>query len=150
MWDNVASKMYLANKVLTATTEQLQLMLYEGAIRYALIARKELESRNFEAAQAAFERMDAFFCELQTGLRPELAPDLCDRIAALYNFCQRKCHEAHLHHAIEPLDDAIKILQHLRQTWVMVLDKLTEERAAAQHVEPVLPALEPSPAPAGP
>ena len=39
---------YLRTKVFTATPEQLQLMLYDGAIRFAEQARAALEKKNFE------------------------------------------------------------------------------------------------------
>lgn len=129
MYQPAASQTYLKHKVLTATPEQLQLMLYEGAIRFALLARQEMLARNFEAAQNAFERADAILCELHNGLRPEVDADLCGKYAALYNFCIRRLHEANLHHQPEPLDDAVQILQHLRETWAMVIESIAHERA---------------------
>ena len=126
---NNAFRAYLENKILTATPEQLQLMLYEGAIRFAQLARNALEERDFEKAHNAFERVDAIMCELHTGLRPDQDPELCDKFASLYNFCIRKLLEANYTHTVEPINDAMSILQHLRETWVMVLEKITEDRA---------------------
>lgn len=138
MYQPAASQTYLKHKVLTATPEQLQLMLYEGAIRFALLARKEMLAKSFEAAQVAFERADAILCELHNGLRPEIDPDLCDKYAGLYNFCIRKLNLANVHHDPEPLDDAVQILQHLRETWVLVIEHIAQERAtAAQQESPV-------------
>jgi flagellin-specific chaperone FliS len=76
-------------------------------------------------------------CELHNGLRPEIDPELCGNYAALYNFCIRKLHEANLHHRPEPLDEAVQILQHLRETWVMVIEQIAQERAVlAQQAAP--------------
>ena len=132
---NNAFRAYLENKILTASPEELQLMLYEGAIRFALLARKALEEKDFERAHNAFERVDAILCELHAGLRPEKDPDLCDKFASLYNFCLRRLLEANYKHALEPIDDAISILQHLRETWVMVLDRIRENRAESALAE---------------
>ena len=126
---NNAFRAYLENKILTASPEELQLMLYEGAIRFALLARKALEEKEFERAHNAFERVDAILCELHAGLRPEQDADLCDKFASLYNFCLRKLLEANYTHTVEPIDDAMTILHHLRETWVMVLDQIREDRA---------------------
>ena len=104
-------------------------MLYEGTIRFAQVAREQLLDRNYEKAQAAFERVDAILGELHAGLRPESNPELCDRFAALYNFASRKLLEANFTHSIVPLDDALAILQHLRETWVMVLGAISHECA---------------------
>lgn len=126
---NPAFRAYLENKVLTASPEQLQLMLYEGAIRFALLARRALEDRDFEKAQDAFERVDAILAELLAGLRPDTNPELCERYASLYTFCCRKLNEANFRHDVNLLDDALKILHHLKDTWVLLLQKLAEERA---------------------
>src|SRR5438045_3268978 len=41
---------YLRTQVLTATPEQLQMMLYDGAIRFAEQARPALAAKNWEAS----------------------------------------------------------------------------------------------------
>lgn len=133
---NSASRTYLENKILTATAEQLQLMLYEGAIRFAHVARSALEERNFEKAQEAFERVDAILLELLGGLRPERDPDLCEKYAGLYSFCARRLIEGNLRHDVGLVDDALLILTHMRETWVMVLEKLVQERAASYQAAP--------------
>lgn len=126
---NPAFRTYLENKILTASPEQLQLMLYEGAIRFTNVARMGLEEKDLTKANDAFERVDAILDELRAGLRPEVEPDLCDKFAALYNFCSRQLQEANFHHRVEPLDNALRILQHLRETWILMLEQLARERA---------------------
>lgn len=133
---NSASRTYLENKILTATAEQLQLMLYEGAIRFSHVARSALEERNFEKAQDAFERADAILIELHSGLRPERDPDLCEKYALLYSFCARRLLEGNLRHDVALVDDALLILNSLRETWVLVLEKLAQERAASYQAAP--------------
>ena len=128
---NPAFRAYLESKIMTASPEQLQLMLYEGAIRFAMMAKLALEERDYSKSNDAFERLDAILDELNSGLRPELDEDLCGGIASLYNFCLRKSQQANLRHQTEPLDEALSVLQHLRETWTMVLEKLVEERALA-------------------
>ena len=41
---------YLRTQVLTATPEQLQMMLYDGAIRFAEQARPALQNKNWETS----------------------------------------------------------------------------------------------------
>ncbi|UCG17857.1 MAG: flagellar protein FliS, partial [Phycisphaerales bacterium] len=41
---------YLRNAVMTATPEQLHLMLYDGAIRFTLQARDAIEARDYEGS----------------------------------------------------------------------------------------------------
>jgi flagellar protein FliS len=134
---NPAFRAYLENKILTATPEQLQLMLYEGAIRFANVAKVALVEKDFEKAHNAFERLDGIFLELHNGLRPNLDADLCDKYASLYNFCMRKLLEANYSRSTSAIDEALVVMQHLRETWVMVLEKLSSHKAqAATALEP--------------
>lgn len=126
---NPTFRAYLESKIMTATPEQLQLMLYEGAIRFSQVAKMALLDKDYEKASSAFDRVDGILCELHGGLRPESDPELCDRFASLYNFCSRRMMEANYSHSPDPIDDAILIFQHLRETWVLVLDRLSEERS---------------------
>ena len=71
---------YLRSRVMTATPEQLQLMLYDGAVRFAEAARSALARRDLEAVQANVGRTQAIVNELMSGLRPHLgSADLCSR-----------------------------------------------------------------------
>lgn len=122
---------YLRTKVFTATPEQLQLMLYDGAIRFTEQGKQALTQKNYEASYNALSRAQKIITELQCGLRHELAPDLCGRLAALYNFVFRKLMEANIHHNIASADEALTILKYQRETWVMLLDQLGKQKAGA-------------------
>src|SRR4051812_46290706 len=116
-----AAQNYLRTKVLTATPEQLQLMLYDGAIRFCDQARVGLEQKNFEQSYNGLSRAQKIISELTASLKHDLAPDLCGKLAALYNFVYMKLVEANIHHEIKPLDEALNILRYQRETWVMLL-----------------------------
>lgn len=121
---------YLKNAVLTASPEQLQLMLYDGAIRFASRGREALLAADYEGAFSGFERAQRIVTQLQTGLRREVAPELVDQMSALYNFIFRKLIDANTHRDPTAADDAIRILRHQRETWQMLIDKLARERSA--------------------
>jgi flagellar protein FliS len=125
--------------VLTATAEQLQLMLYDGAIRFALQGRDALEARDFETSFEKLSRAQAIVIEMESGLRREVNPELCDRMAAIYGFLYRKLVEASVNKDATAVDDALKILRMERETWVMLIEKIHNAR-----VEHDLPLTEPS------
>lgn len=134
---NPAFRTYLENKILTATPEQLQLMLYEGLIRFSQTARAGLEEKNYEKAQMAFERAGAVLCELVAGLRPDRDASLCEKFAGLYTFCIRRLVDANLHHDVQLVDEALLVMNQLREIWIAVLEKIAAERAeAAQSASP--------------
>lgn len=125
-----AAQNYLRTKVLTATPEQLQLMLYDGAIRFCEQARVGLANKNYEQSYNGLSRATRIINELTSSLRHELAPQLCGKLAALYNFVYLKLIEANVQHEIKSLDEALNILRYQRETWVLLLDKLGKTKAA--------------------
>ena len=95
---------YLRTKVFTATPEQLQLMLYDGAIRFGEQAKAALELKNFEQSYNLISRVQKILTELSCTLKHDVAPELCGKLAALYNFVYRKLIEANVEHTTAPLE----------------------------------------------
>jgi flagellar protein FliS len=126
-----AANNYLRTKVLTATPEQLQLMLYDGAIRFAEQSRVALEQKNYEQSYNALSRAQRIIAELSASLKHEVAPDLCGKLSSLYNFIYRKLVEANIEHKLDALNEALNILRYQRETWLLLLDKLGKTKAAA-------------------
>jgi flagellar protein FliS len=124
-----AGDQYLRNAVLTASPEQLQLMLYDGAIRFATQAREAMQAKEIEKTHNLLTRTQRIIVEMQNGLRPEVAPDICNQVAGLYAFTYRRLVDANINKDMEALEEALEILKHLRETWVLLLEKLRQERA---------------------
>lgn len=120
---------YLKTKVLTASPEQLQLMLYDGALRFCEQARLAIENRQIEDSFNALARAEKIVMELCNGMRDEVAPETCQNMRRLYLFCYDRLVEANLEKELGPLDEAVRILRHMRQTWLLLMDKLNAERA---------------------
>lgn len=126
-----AAANYLRTKVLTATPEQLQLMLYDGAIRFTEQARAALQKADYEASYNGISRTQKIITELNGALKHDVAPELCGKLASLYNFVYRKLIEANVEHKVESIDEALSILRYQRETWAMLLDQLGKKKAAA-------------------
>jgi flagellar protein FliS len=122
---------YFRTKILTATPEQLQLLLFDGAIRFAEQARLALEKKNFEQSWKLLDRAQRIVTELNSALKPDVAPELCGKLSSLYNYAYRKLVEASMSRKIESVEEALRILKHQRETWAMLLEKLGKEKAAA-------------------
>lgn len=121
---------YLRTKILTATPEQLQMMLYDGAIRFCEQAKMALQDKNWELSYSLISRVQKIITEMNCSLRHDVSPDLCGKLAALYNFAYRKLIEANIEHKIESLDDALGVLRYQRDTWALLLDQLGKQKAA--------------------
>ena len=126
-----AANQYLRTKVLTATPEQLQMMLFDGALRFCEQARLALQSKNFEQSYDLIARVQKILLELSCSLKHDVLPDLCGKLAALYNFAYRKLIEANVRHDLASLEQAMSILKYQRETWAMLLDQLGKQKAAA-------------------
>lgn len=127
-----ASQEYLKNAVMTAPPEQLQLMLLDGAIRFTLRGQDALGAKDYEGAFNGFERAQRIVLQLIAGLNREVNPELVDQMASLYHFIYDRLVEANHKHDARPADDALRILRHQRETWMMLLDKLAAERAVVE------------------
>lgn len=125
-----AAQNYLKTRVLTATPEQLQMMLYDGAIRFCEQARPALQASDWETTYTTLTRAQRIVTELTTSLRHDLQPDLSRRLAALYNYIYRKLVEACAQHKLESLDEALRLLRYQRQTWAMLMEQLGKQKAA--------------------
>jgi flagellar protein FliS len=131
MSSNHGADTYLRTKVMTATPEQLQLMLYDGALRFAEQAKSALQKGDFEQSYNAISRAQKIITELSCSLKHELAPDLCGRLSSLYNFVYRKLLEANIDHNLSAVDEALSILRYQRETWALLLEQLGKKKAAA-------------------
>ena len=122
------AKNYLRTRVMTATREQLQMMLFDGAVRFAHQARAALEKKDFEASYTNLTRTQHIVLELNRSLRHQEDPELCGKLAALYNFIYKQLVLANLNRDIEPLEEAIKLLMYQRDTWALLMEKLAKQK----------------------
>lgn len=126
-----AAQNYLRMRVMTATPEQLQMMLYDGAIRFAEQARVALQERDYEKSYNMISRVQKILSEMSGTLKHAVFPELCGKLASLYNFAYRKLIEANIDHTVESLDEALGVLRFQRETWAMLLDQLGKSKAAS-------------------
>ena len=128
---------YLRDAVLTATPEQLQLMLYDGAIRFATQGRDALLEKDYSTSFEKLTRAQQIISEMQTGLNYEVNRELCERVASIYSFLFRKLVDANVNHEVSAVDDALKVLRIERETWHILVDKVNQVREAGPADDPV-------------
>lgn len=126
---------YLHSKVMSASPEELRLMLLDGALRFAHQARNGLETKNFEQSYSGFSQCRAIIVELMTSINDAPNPELTARVKSLYGFFFSELIAASYEKDIEKLDKVIGLLEYERETWTMLMDKLAAERAQGQPAE---------------
>ena len=142
---------YLRTRVLTASPEELRLLLLDGAIKFARQGREGLAAKDYEASYNGISQSRNIVLELLTSVKAEHDPVLADRVKALYTFLYVTMVEASMEKSIQKLDSVISLLEYERETWQMLMDQLVKERGAAGS-SPVAPAsaAEPEAKPARP
>ncbi|MFW5652542.1 MAG: flagellar export chaperone FliS, partial [Planctomycetota bacterium] len=103
---------YLTTRVMSASPQELRLMLIEGAIRFARMGRNGLAKRDFEQWYNGLTQCQAILLELSASLRPEIAPELCQHLNALYTFMYRRMLEASSERNAEIVDEVIGLLEY--------------------------------------
>lgn len=121
---------------MTATPEQLQLMLYDGAIRFALQGRDAIERKDYETSYDKLTRSQQIISEMQSGLNFEVNRELCERVSSLYNFIYGKLVDANVNRDVQAIDDAVKVLKLERETWRLLVEKVKSARDGMAADEP--------------
>lgn len=119
-----ATQTYLRNKVMTSSPAELRQMLLDGAIRFAEQARRGYESKDFELAFDGTTKAQAILMELLNALRPEQAPELCERLSALYTFMYTSLVKASTSRDVALVDEVLSLLRFERETWAMALAEI--------------------------
>ena len=123
---------YLRSKVMTASPEELRLMLLDGALRFAHQAAAGLESKNFELSYSGFTQCRAIILELNSSIDESKSPEIADRVKGLYNFLYTELIGASHEKDAGRVAKVIELLEYERETWAMLMERLEEERNGVQ------------------
>jgi flagellar secretion chaperone FliS len=118
---------YLKTKIMTASPEELRLMLYDGALKFCRQAKAALEKKSYEDSYNNLMRAQKIVLELSTSLNHDADPQLCQRLSALYTYVYRLLVDANMKRETPIVDEAIKLIEYERETWQMLMKKLAGE-----------------------
>lgn len=108
---------YQQNQILSASPEQILLMLYDGAIRFTRQAIYGLEEENITLFHHGIKKSLAIISEFSNSLDHSVGGEIAENLDALYNFMIRELTLANLHKDIEKLRVVDRLLVDLRATW---------------------------------
>ncbi|MEE2787580.1 MAG: flagellar export chaperone FliS [Myxococcota bacterium] len=123
---------YRAVKIQTASPAQIMLMLYDGAIRFALIARKKIDEKDYAAKGTYLGKVQAILSELMSSLDFSVAPELCERLEQLYLYMMERLTKANLELDTQPVDEVVELLKTLREGWNEALTSLPNDPTAGR------------------
>ncbi len=113
---------YKQNTVLTATPEELTLMLYEGAIKFMKIAKYSIENKDLERAHYSLIRAQDIILELNYSL--DMNYEISNDFRSLYDFIHEKLVDANINKEIQPIDEALEIAEEMKETWKEVMKQI--------------------------
>ena len=114
-----APQAYAANSVLTASPEQLVVMLYDGAVRFLRQADVALREGAWMHATERINRADAILDELLATLNMD-AGELAERLQAIYVFCKTRLIEARIDRDPVRVNQVERLLAELRGAWANI------------------------------
>jgi flagellar protein FliS len=123
---------YFRTKVMTASREELRLMLLEGSLRFMRGGRDALAKKNWEEVYSGFTQAKAIIMELINTIDRSANPELCDRLIGLYTYMYSRLTEGSLEKDLKKVDEVIGLMEFERDTWVMLMEKIAAERAAGR------------------
>ncbi|MEI6034854.1 MAG: flagellar export chaperone FliS [Verrucomicrobiae bacterium] len=122
---NPRAKIYQKAAVTSASPGQLVLMLLDGAVRFAGQAIEGLDNPDFirahEIANNNIIRTQAIVTELQGTLDFEKGGELAPILNRIYDYLLEQLREANVNKSKEPLQNVIRFVGEIRETWAQML-----------------------------
>ena len=110
---------YQRNAILTATPAELTLMLYEGAIKFCNIAKMAIERNDVQKAHDNIKRAQDIITEFRVTLDRKYP--VWEDFERVYDYIYRKLVDANMHKSMEDLEEALKYIREMRDTWKEVM-----------------------------
>jgi flagellar protein FliS len=110
---------YRENSIMTASPEQLVVMLYDGASRFLRQAEGSMIEGSWLKASEKLSRAEAIIDELLATLDMD-AGEVADRLQSIYVFCKTRLIEARIERDAARVDQVARLLSELREAWSQV------------------------------
>jgi flagellar protein FliS len=117
---------YKTQQVLTASKEELTLMLYNGAIRFANESVQALEANELEKAHNANIKVQHIVREFMATL--DMKYEISHQLYQLYDYIEYRLIQANIQKDKEQVLEARDMLGELRDAWYQAM---TQSRVAA-------------------
>lgn len=120
MYSQRALHEYTATSVETGSPAELVVKLYEGAMRFLHEAEAALDRRDLQEKANKINRAMRIVQELSNALDSSVAPELTDRLAALYEYAEYEMLQASTFNDARHLSNARRVLERLHGSWKQV------------------------------
>jgi len=121
-------KQYQKNSVETASPEKLLIMLYDGAIQFLNKAKLSMEEGEIEQTHNNLTGCQNIILEFMSTLDMKQGGDLAQNLYRLYEYYYNTLVQANLQKDIKKVEEVLKHLKGLRETWQQAINIANAER----------------------
>ncbi len=114
---------YRENTVLSATPEQLVVMLYDGARRFLRQATSAMHAREVETAHNALRRAEQIFAHLDGVIDDEQGGEVAQRLHSIYRFSLAHLGRARMEQDPQKLTEVSGMFGELRESWAELANR---------------------------
>ena len=111
---------YQQNSVMTASPQELTLMLYNGCLKFVKLAKKAMAEKNFEEKNTNIMKAQKIIQEFQITLNHDI--ELSNNMAQMYEYIYTRLIEANTKNDLETLEEVEGYVVELRDTWKQVIE----------------------------
>ncbi len=111
---NLGINRYKSVQVKTSTPGDLLMLLFDGCFRFMNEALAAMKAGERGKAGERIDRAHAILSELVSTLKPDIWPELCENLEAVYLFAMTHMVQANLKQDPQFLEDVIHVLEPIR------------------------------------
>lgn len=106
---------YKQNSVMTASPQELTLMLYNGALKFIGMAKINIQEKNIPKTNESIMRAQDIIQELNLTLNMDYP--MSTNLRNMYIYILEKLVDGNIYKDVQYLDEAAEIITELRDTW---------------------------------
>lgn len=121
---------YKTQQIMTASPEELTLMLYNGTLRFVNESVRAIDQQDAEAANRTNLRAQAIVRELMNTLDTQY--EVAQSMLPLYEYMERRLIEGNIQKDSAPLLEVKALMTELRDSWATAMKSVRADKAVAR------------------
>ena len=122
MYSSNPYNIYKQNSVNMASSQQLLLMLLDGAVKYTKIARMAIEKKDIPRAHKELIRVQDIFLELMITI--DKNTEYMENLYNVYDFIKNELAKANMKKDVNIIDNTLPLIEEIRDMWYEVDKKI--------------------------
>jgi flagellar protein FliS len=114
---------------MTASPQELTLMLYDGSLRFLNQALSAIEEGDFIKSNTLIIKVEDIIREFQMTL--DFKYEVSNNLNSLYDYMYRRLVEGNMRKDTDALNEVLKMLREMRDTWKQAMTLAKQQNAEA-------------------